>query len=520
MERLRIFLYTSLLAVAGFSTAQASPRVNTLGDNVQLTCSQPATDSIACDFRLIDPAAIREVNISLVSPDLSAGEPAFTQFLIHFLVDANDRQPTMTAIRRHIQTLVRGAAPYHRFGLAVFASDTRELVKPGASADAVLGATAKIKMLAQTTELYRNTLHAVRLLSTSPADRKALFVFSDGLAEDHAYFHEDVVGAANAAGVIIVGMGYPRTVQESVALQSIRRLSEDTGGRYLAAGERRDLPPGFVEDIFQSLGNGGGFTFDLTPAVEAGLSGSYPMAVHFSLERGSASASVPVQVPNATSLAQVAVVQPVTTPSVPQPAPATTSASETSAVLSNTILWGAVAVLSVIVLVMLCLLIILFRRNASTKPVPDYRSPSEEPEPEPEPDSLVGFLEPADDPEVAYAITSTTYRIGRHSSNDLPVPDPSVSRQHAEIRRRGSRFTITDLESMNGVFVNNKQQKHTVLSDDDTIELGDVAFKFKLETTRSLADDATVILKVAPSEFDFDIPLDDDDKDEDEEKIA
>ena len=526
MERLRIFLSAFLLVVASIATTQASPRVNTLGENVQLICSQPATHGVACDFRLIEPATVREVsaqigNISLLSPDLSVGEPVFNQFLIYFLVDASivSRQPTMMAVRRHIQALVRAAAPYHRFGLAAFSSDSQELVKPGATADVVLGATGKIQALGRTTELYRNTLKAVRLLSTSPADRKALFIFSDGLAEDQAYFHEDVIGAARAAGVIIVGMGYPRSVQESVALQSIRRLSEDAGGLYLAAGEKRDLPTNFVEEVFQSLGNGGGFTFDLAPAIEAGLTGSHAMGVQFTLEQGSASATVPVQIPGAASVAKIAEAQPVITPSVAQPAPAAIPASAPAG-FGNLILWVAVGALTVMVLVMLCLLIVLFRRNASGRSKPGRAAPSASEEPEEEPEPLVGYLEPADDTDVAYAITSTTYRIGRHSSNDLPVPDPSVSRQHAEIRRRGSRFTITDLESMNGVFVNNKQQKHTELSDDDSIELGDVAFKFKLETTRGLADDATVILNQAPIEFDFDLQLDDDDKDEDEEKIA
>lgn len=69
---------------------------------------------------------------------------------------------------------------------------------------------------------------------------------------------------------------------------------------------------------------------------------------------------------------------------------------------------------------------------------------------------------------------------------------------------------------MNGVFVNNKPRKHADLSDKDTIELGDVAFRFAFQTTRDLATDSTVIMTEAPTEFDFDISLDDDD----EEKIA
>ena len=171
--------------------------------------------------------------------------------------------------------------------------------KSGSSGESVINASAKIKPAGHTTELYRSTLQAVRLLSSSSADRKALFVFSDGLAEDQAYFHEDVVSAANAGGIIIVGLGYARSVQNSVALQSIRRLAEDTGGAYIAAGEHPELPTSFVEDVYQSLGNGGGFTFDLTPAIDQGLPGTRSMLVQFTLDNGAASATLPVQIPAA-----------------------------------------------------------------------------------------------------------------------------------------------------------------------------------------------------------------------------
>jgi pSer/pThr/pTyr-binding forkhead associated (FHA) protein len=42
--------------------------------------------------------------------------------------------------------------------------------------------------------------------------------------------------------------------------------------------------------------------------------------------------------------------------------------------------------------------------------------------------------------------------------NDLVVDDTSVSRHHAEIRRRrDGSFEVLDLNSMNGVFVNGKK---------------------------------------------------------------
>ena len=113
-----------------------------------------------------------------------------------------------------------------------------------------------------------------------------------------------------------------------------------------------------------------------------------------------------------------------------------------------------------------------------------------------------GFLEPRDEPGVRHPITSVAFRIGRQEDNDLVVKDPSISRHHAEIhRRRDGTFTITDLESMNGVFVNNKKQRKATLTDGDSVEIGDVAMTFSVQTQDDLGGEETVMLKtVLPTE--------------------
>ena len=70
----------------------------------------------------------------------------------------------------------------------------------------------------------------MRLLARTAAARKGLVIMSDGLAEDYAYHHDDVISLARAERVIIHSVGYPRSVAKSVALQTVRRLSDETGG--------------------------------------------------------------------------------------------------------------------------------------------------------------------------------------------------------------------------------------------------------------------------------------------------
>ncbi len=49
---------------------------------------------------------------------------------------------------------------------------------------------------------------------------------------------------------------------------------------------------------------------------------------------------------------------------------------------------------------------------------------------------------------------TTVFRIGRGEINDIVIDDPSISREHAELRRKGKReFTLVDLNSTNGTCV-------------------------------------------------------------------
>lgn len=58
--------------------------------------------------------------------------------------------------------------------------------------------------------------------------------------------------------------------------------------------------------------------------------------------------------------------------------------------------------------------------------------------------------------------------------NDLCINDPSVSRQHAQIRRKEGQYTIYDLKSLNGLSVNGKKVTRETLKHQDKVMLGDV----------------------------------------------
>ena len=61
--------------------------------------------------------------------------------------------------------------------------------------------------------------------------------------------------------------------------------------------------------------------------------------------------------------------------------------------------------------------------------------------------------------------------IGRGENNDLPLPNPQVSRHHARLRRGGATHVIEDLGSTNGTFVNGQRITSKQLAVGDQIQI-------------------------------------------------
>ena len=69
--------------------------------------------------------------------------------------------------------------------------------------------------------------------------------------------------------------------------------------------------------------------------------------------------------------------------------------------------------------------------------------------------------------------------IGRDPQNDVVLDDRRVSRKHAEIRLRLGRYTLYDLQSTNGTYVNGRRVAERVLDDGDRISVGGLELVFR-----------------------------------------
>jgi transcriptional regulator with GAF, ATPase, and Fis domain len=77
-----------------------------------------------------------------------------------------------------------------------------------------------------------------------------------------------------------------------------------------------------------------------------------------------------------------------------------------------------------------------------------------------------------------FAVGDEALIIGRDTAASLCIADASVSRRHSLIEKNETGFVITDLESLNGTFVNDVPVKHRTLEHGDRVRIGNAHFVF------------------------------------------
>ena len=75
-----------------------------------------------------------------------------------------------------------------------------------------------------------------------------------------------------------------------------------------------------------------------------------------------------------------------------------------------------------------------------------------------------------------YVLDADVTRAGRHPESDIFLDDITVSRRHAEFVGRDGVYSIRDVGSLNGTYVNRERIEEAVLATGDEVQIG----KFKL----------------------------------------
>lgn len=83
-----------------------------------------------------------------------------------------------------------------------------------------------------------------------------------------------------------------------------------------------------------------------------------------------------------------------------------------------------------------------------------------------------------------YVLGSGETTIGRHPDSDIFLDDVTVSRRHAEVHHEGSGFTVNDVGSLNGTYLNRERIETAGLHSGDELQIG----KFRLVFLHEMQD--------------------------------
>ncbi len=80
--------------------------------------------------------------------------------------------------------------------------------------------------------------------------------------------------------------------------------------------------------------------------------------------------------------------------------------------------------------------------------------------------------------------------VGRHSAADVRLSLPDVSRRHCRLFHADGRWQVVDLDSLNGVWVNQQAVDRAVLRQGDMLRLGGFTFMIDLSRPVQATDGA------------------------------
>ena len=75
-----------------------------------------------------------------------------------------------------------------------------------------------------------------------------------------------------------------------------------------------------------------------------------------------------------------------------------------------------------------------------------------------------------------FTLTEVLTRLGRHPESEISLDDITVSRRHAEVARVGGVYTVRDVGSLNGTYLNAHRIDEAPLRHGDELQIG----KFRL----------------------------------------
>ena len=94
----------------------------------------------------------------------------------------------------------------------------------------------------------------------------------------------------------------------------------------------------------------------------------------------------------------------------------------------------------------------------------------------------------------SFGLTKAKYVVGRAPGSDIELPEDSVSSRHAQLEKTGGGWRLTDLQSTNGTFVNDRRIDSVDLKPGDRIHFGEVRVKFAGDSPQQVRPSVTTVM--------------------------
>lgn len=83
---------------------------------------------------------------------------------------------------------------------------------------------------------------------------------------------------------------------------------------------------------------------------------------------------------------------------------------------------------------------------------------------------------------MTFRLSNLPLYLGRRRANEIYIDDINVSRKHALVENINGKYYISDLDSLNGTFVNGEEISRKKLEDGDLLKVGTTLLRFKVVT--------------------------------------
>lgn len=484
-----------------------------------------ANKKLAVAFRLVDAIKVTQITAAaetsgatvpttwaVPAPDKA---PACAWQVVVDVSNPRGRAATLAKCAGFVKSFVAALPPQDQVEVSALAANLVEKAPFGTPRGEYPGKVSALAVSegeSQATLVYQNVLSGLPRLAARPEPSKALLLLTDGLDETpDAAARQDAIErlkkAAGDAGIVIHCIGYPEKASDAANFGTLKDLALAREGLFAPADAGTKAPvAGFSELLM-------GVMHEIV-TVHLDLSGlKNPVSLSLGVKTASgASATLKVPEDRVTSALTPVTPEPVapadkgekpdptpkSKPDDSKESPGKTAKPPGPAAKEGVTTWqeklGKQPMPFVIGgAVLLVVLLVTMMSKASRRRAEESARWQAEAEAArmAEVDAgtvllrgasitpAIAWLEMCDDIQTRHPVTLSTVKIGRGQHNDLVLRNDSVSGNHCVISRtREGHWSITDLNSGNGVIVNGKRVAQAPLSHGDVVELGDLKMRF------------------------------------------